>query len=114
MDSYQNRTYSNGQAGAVYKQHPPLVNASRPPGEWQSYDIVFRAPIFGSEGSVLRPATVTVFHNGVLIQDHVALRGPTVYVGLPRYEPHPDKLPLMLQDHGNPVSFRNIWVRELQ
>ncbi|MDX1428996.1 MAG: DUF1080 domain-containing protein [Rhodothermales bacterium] len=113
LDSYQNRTYSNGQAGAVYKQHIPLVNATRPPGDWQTYDIVFRAPIFNHEGAVLRPALVTVFHNGILIQDHVRLLGPTIYIGLPKYEPHGNKLPLMLQDHGDPVSYRNIWVREL-
>lgn len=113
LDSYQNRTYSNGQAGSIYKQHIPLVNASRPPGVWQTYDIVFRAPRFETDGSLSEPAFVSVLHNGVLIQNHVELAGPTVYVGLPRYEAHADKLPLSLQDHDNPVSYRNIWIREL-
>ncbi len=113
LDSYENRTYSNGQAGAIYKQHIPLVNASRAPGEWQSYDIVFSAPRFGADGGLLRPAYVTVFHNGVLIQNHVELHGPTSYIGHPPYEAHADRAPLLLQDHGNPVSYRNIWVREI-
>ncbi|MFQ5791098.1 MAG: DUF1080 domain-containing protein [Acidobacteriota bacterium] len=112
LDSHQNRTYSNGQAGSVYKQFMPLVNATRPPGEWQSYDIVFAAPRFDSAGILERPATLTVLHNGVLIQNHVTLKGTTTYIGEPQYEAHPAKLPLKLQDHGNPVSFRNIWIRE--
>ncbi len=113
LDSYDNRTYSNGQAGAIYKQHIPLVNASRGPGEWQTYDVVFAAPRFGADGALLRPASMTVFHNGVLIQNHVELRGPTRYIGQPAYEAHPEREPLLLQDHGNPVSYRNIWVREV-
>jgi hypothetical protein len=113
LDSYNNRTYSNGQAASLYKQHIPLVNASRAPGEWQSYDIVFEAPRFSADGSVERPAYVTVFHNGVLVQNHVELTGPTVYRGQPEYSAHPDRLPIMLQDHSNPVRYRNIWVREL-
>ncbi|MEZ5071094.1 MAG: DUF1080 domain-containing protein [Bacteroidales bacterium] len=113
LDSYQNETYANGQAGSLYKQFIPLVNASLPPGEWQSYDIVFLAPRFNDGGELERPAFATVFHNGVLIQNHVELRGPTLYIGTPEYEAHPEKLPLHLQDHGNPVSFRNIWIREL-
>jgi hypothetical protein len=113
LDSYENRTYSNGQAGSLYKQHSPLVNASRPPGVWQSFDIVFRAPHFADDGSLEEPAWITVFHNGVLIQDHVELSGPTEYIGHPTYEAHPDRLPISLQDHGNPVSYRNVWVREL-
>ncbi len=113
LDSYENVTYANGQAGSIYKQHSPLVNASRGPGEWQSYDIVFTAPRFRSDGKVDRPATLTVFHNGVLIQNHVEVKGTTTYIGEPKYEPHPPKAPLALQDHGNPVSYRNIWVREL-
>jgi 3-keto-disaccharide hydrolase len=113
LDSYNNRTYSNGQAGSIYKQHIPLVNASRGPGEWQAYDIVFTAPTFNADGSLVSPAYVTVLHNGVLIQNHVQLQGPTLYIGTPKYEAHPDRLPILLQDHGNPVSYRNIWVREL-
>ena len=112
LDSFDNATYSNGQAASVYKQHIPLVNASRGPGEWQSYDIVFMAPQFNDEGRVTRPATVTVIHNGVLVQNHVTLPGPTAFIGLPRYEAH-GKAPLQLQDHGNPVSYRNVWIREL-
>ncbi len=112
LNSYENETYPNGQAGALYKQHMPLVNASRPSGEWQSYDIVFRAPKFnGTE--LIKPATITVIHNGVLIQDHVELKGPCVFIGQPYYTPHPAKMPLLLQDHGDKVRFRNIWVREL-
>jgi hypothetical protein len=113
LDSHENETYVNGQAGAIYKQHAPLVNASRGPGEWQSYDILFMAPRFRSDGTVERPATFTVLHNGVLIQNHVEVKGTTTNVGEPKYEAHPGKAPLALQDHGNPVSYRNIWVREL-
>ena len=113
LDSYDNRTYSNGQAGAVYKQHIPQVNASRGPGEWQNYDIVFAAPRFDGDGALVSPAYMTVFHNGVLIQNHVALLGPMTYVGEPKYEAHADRVPLLLQDHGNRVSYRNIWVREI-
>jgi hypothetical protein len=113
LDSYGNRTYSNGQAGAIYKQHIPLVNASRGPGEWQSYDVVFTAPRFGADGALVSPAHMTVLHNGVLIQNHAEIRGPTVYLGQPEYEAHADRVPLLLQDHGNPVSYRNIWVREI-
>lgn len=113
LNSYENPTYSNGQAGAMYKQSIPLANACRPPGEWQSYDIVFMAPRFGTDGALIRPATITAFHNGVLIQNHFELKGPCIYRGEPHYVPHPDKLPLILQDHGDRVRFRNIWVREL-
>ena len=113
LDSYRNKTYVNGQAASVYKQYPPLVNASRPPGEWQSYDVLFLAPRFAADGSVLAPARMTVFHNGVLVQHDVALRGATVYQGQPKYEAHAAKLPLRLQDHGDAVAFRNIWVRAI-
>ncbi|MCI5080930.1 MAG: DUF1080 domain-containing protein [Saprospiraceae bacterium] len=113
LNSYENRTYSNGQAGAMYKQHPPLVNASRPPGEWQMYDVVFNAPQFNRDGSVKTPASITVFHNGVLVQNHTVLEGPTLYIGKSSYVKHADKLPIVLQDHGNKVRFRNIWLREL-
>lgn len=112
LDSYENRTYSNGQASSVYKQHSPLVNAMRPPGEWQVYDIIFNAPRFSESGKLMEPARVTVFHNGVLTQNNVTVWGPTEYIGLPTYETHgPGSI--MLQDHSNPVSFRNIWVRPL-
>lgn len=113
LDSYANVTYPDGQAGAVYGQFPPLVNASRPPRAWQSYDIVFRGPRFDSSGRLLRPATMTVLHNGVLVQDHVTLSGPTGHHARPPYEAHPEKLPILLQDHAHPVRFRNIWLREL-
>ena len=114
LDSYQNKTYTNGQAGSIYKQSPPLVNVTSPPGEWNSYDIIFKAPRFNINGLLISPATITVLHNGVLIQDHFELRGPTKYTGIPNYTAHPEQLPLVLQDHGNPVGFRNIWVRELE
>jgi Domain of Unknown Function (DUF1080) len=114
LDSYNNPTYVNGQAGSVYKQHPPLVNASRPPGEWQTYDAVFVAPRFAADGKLVSPARLTAFHNGVLVQNDVVLKGPTVYRGQPAYKAHAEKLPLLLQDHRHPVAYRNIWVRELQ
>ncbi len=112
LDSYQNPTYADGMAGAVYSQNPPLVNACRQPGQWQTYDIIFHAPQF-KDGKLTRPADVTVLHNGVLVQDHWILTGPTAWQKRPPYSPHPDKLPLSLQDHGNPVRFRNIWLRPL-
>jgi hypothetical protein len=113
LDCYENTTYSNGQTASIYKQHIPLVNACRPPGEWQTYDIIYMAPRFNEDGSLFAPATVTVLHNGVLVQNHVVIKGNTEYIGLPAYKAHPLKQPLSLQDHNNPVSFRNIWVREL-
>jgi hypothetical protein len=113
LDSWDNVTYADGQAGALYGQYPPLVNASRPPGEWQSYDIVFRRPRFDAAGKVTSPATFTVIHNGILVQDHVELVGPTAHTTRPPYVKHEDKLPISLQDHGHPVRFRNFWVREL-
>jgi hypothetical protein len=114
LDSYQNKTYADGQAAAVYGQYPPLVNASRPPGQWQTYDIVFHGPRFDKEGKLLRPARVTVLHNGVLVQDNVELSGPTAHGARPPYTPQPERLPLALQDHGNPVRYRNIWIRDLK
>jgi hypothetical protein len=113
LDSYHNDTYADGQAGAIYGQTPPLVNASRPPGAWQTYDIVFHRPVFGPDGSVVRPASVTVFHNGVLVHDNDVITGWTVHHQVATYRPHADRLPLLLQDHGHPVRYRNIWVREL-
>ncbi len=112
LDSWENETYYNGQAGSIYKQSIPLVNASRKPGRWQAYDIIFHAPEFAPDGTVLKPAIITAFHNGVLIQDHFELKGSTTYAGYPKYEAH-GNLPLLLQDHGNPVSYRNIWIRKL-
>jgi hypothetical protein len=113
LDSYDNPTYPDGQAAALYGQYPPLVNASRPPGQWQSYDIVFHRPRFDSQDKLLQPARVTVLHNGVLVQDNVTLSGPTAHQRRPPYVAHPDKLPIQLQDHGSPVRYRNIWIREL-
>jgi hypothetical protein len=113
LDSYHNDTYPDGQAGAAYGQYPPLVNASLPPGTWQSYDIVFRRPRFDSTGALMSPARMTAFQNGILIQDDVALWGPTDWLQAESYAPGPDRGPIALQDHGNPVRYRNIWVREL-
>lgn len=113
LDSYQNITYPDGQAAAIYGQYPPLVNASRAPGQWQTYDIIFRRPIFDKNGKLVRPARITVLHNGVLVQDNVEFQGATAHKQRAVYKPHPDKLPLTLQDHHNPVRFRNIWIRPL-
>jgi hypothetical protein len=113
LDSYENDTYPDGQAGAIYGQYPPLVNACLPPGEWQSYDIVFRRPRFHSDGTVAKPARITVLHNGVVVQDNVQIFGPTAWLQHGSYQPKADKLPVSLQDHGNPVRYRNIWAREL-
>ena len=113
LDSYENRTYRNGQAASIYKQHSPLVNATKKPGEWQTYDIIYTAPRW-KDGEYFTPPKVTVLHNGVLVQNNVEVRGPTVYKGIPEY--HVKKHgsgPITLQDHGNPVSYRNIWIREL-
>jgi hypothetical protein len=114
LDNYNNRTYRNGQAGSIYKQYAPLVNVCKAPGEWQTYDIIYTAPRFREDGTYFTRPTVTVIQNGVLVQNHVDLRGPTEYIGIPEYsvKPHGNG-PLILQDHGNPVSFRNIWIREL-
>lgn len=113
LDSYNNKTYFHGQAGAVYKQHAPLVNVSRPPGEWQTYDIIFTSPRFDEMGKPTRRARVTVLHNGVLVQNNVEIYGETWHDRAPQYIAHPAKGPLKLQDHGNPMRFRNIWVRPL-
>ena len=114
LDSHENATYPDGQAGALYGQHPPLVNASRRPGEWQSYDIVYHRPRFHANGKLQSPARFTVLHNGVLVQDNAELIGPTAHTTRPPYEAHPDRLPLSLQDHGHPVRFRNVWLRDLE
>ncbi len=113
LDSYHNKTYYDGQAAAVYKQHPPLVNACRKPGQWQTYDIIFEAPRFNKEGELIRPAYVTVLQNGVLVQNHFQIQGATSWDSPPKYTAHAAKLPILLQYHGNPVRFRNIWIREL-
>lgn len=113
LNGYNNPTYNNGQVGSVYKQHIPLANASLPTDAWQTYDIIFMAPKFSEKGTLVSPAKVTVFHNGVLVQNGVELLGPTCFIGTPYYIAHPGKLPLGLQDHGDPMRFRNIWVREL-
>jgi hypothetical protein len=112
LDSYESQTYRNGQAGSIYKQHGPLVNATRKPGEWQTYDVIYHAPHFNDNGELTSPAYITVLHNGVLIQSHAEVWGTTEYKGLPVYVSH-GKASIKLQDHGNPVSYRNIWVREL-
>ncbi|MGC1520007.1 MAG: DUF1080 domain-containing protein [Steroidobacteraceae bacterium] len=115
LDSWGNRTYVNGQAASIYKQSPPLVNACRKPGEWQSYDVVWTAPVFHSDGTLETPAVVTVFHNGVLVQNHFRLLGETLYIGKPVYRKY-DRAAIKLQSHHDPsapISFRNIWVREL-
>lgn len=114
LDSFESKTYPDGQAGAVYGQFPPLVNASRPPGQWQTYDIVFHGPRFDSAGKLLRPTRMTILHNGVLVQDNAELTGPTANKRRPPYTPTPEKLPLSLQDHGHLVRYRNIWIRELK
>lgn len=114
LDSWDHPTYPDGQASAIYGQYPPLVNATRPPGEWQTYDIVFRRPRFDASGAVTSPARVTVLHNGVLVHDGVSLTGPSGHRQRPPYAAHPDRLPIGLQDHGHPVRFRNFWVRSLE
>jgi hypothetical protein len=112
LDSYDNATYSNGQAGSIYKQTMPLVNATKGPGEWQAYDVIYTAPRFNKDGQMLIPPYITVLHNGVLIQHHTMIQGTTPYVGQPMMTPH-GRGPIKLQDHGDLVSYRNIWIREL-
>lgn len=114
LDSYNNKTYYDGQCGAIYKQHPPLVNASRKPGEWQTYDVIWTAPKFDDDGQLVSPAYITVLHNGVVVQNHFELEGDTPFNRPPEYRKHPPKGPIGLQYHGNPVRFRNIWVREIR
>lgn len=115
LDNYNNinKTYVNGQAGSMYKQHPPLVNVCKAPGEWQTYDIIFTAPRFSEKGYVIEPARITVIQNGVVVQNNSTIWGNTVYIGSPTYEKHDAKEPIVIQDHGNATSFRNIWVRDL-
>jgi hypothetical protein len=112
LDSYENKTYANGQAGSIYKQSIPAVNASRKPGEWQTYDIIFTAPKFDADKKLTKPGYVTVLHNGVLVQNHFEIQGATAWIGKPVYDAH-GCAPIRLQDHGNPVRFRNIWVRNI-
>jgi hypothetical protein len=115
LDSWENKTYVNGQAASIYKQNPPLVNASRKPGQWQTYDVVWTAPVFHPDGTLETPASVTLFHNGVLVQNHFSLLGETLYIGKPIYRKY-DRAAIKLQSHHDPsapISFRNIWVREL-
>jgi hypothetical protein len=113
LDCYVNKTYADGMTAAIYGQYPPLANACRKPGEWQTFDIEFYAPRFDAPGKLLQPARMTVFHNGILVHDNDELIGPTAHKARPPYEAHADKLPVSLQDHGHPVRFRNIWIRGL-
>jgi hypothetical protein len=117
LDSYNNPTYVNGQAGSIYKQHIPLVNASRKPGEWQVYDVIFTAAKFNADGSLQSPARITVLHNGILVQNNVEIKGNTEWIGQPKYTKTADKESIVLQDHGRdggePMSYRNIWIRNL-
>ena len=114
LDSYDNKTYPEGQCASVYNQRPPMVNASRKPGEWQTYDIVFTTPRFDADGKVLKPAYVTVLHNGIVVQNHAEILGYTYYNRPTEYSKHPDKQPLVLMYHGDKVRFRNIWIREIK
>lgn len=113
LDCFENKTYADGMAASLYGQHPPLLNVCRKPGEWQTYDIIFRAPRFDAGKTLVSPAAMTVLHNGFVVQNNAVLTGPTAHKQRPPYAAHADKLPISLQDHGNPVRFRNIWIREL-
>ena len=113
LDSYENKTYADGQAASIYGQYPPLVNVCRKPREWQSYDVSFVRPIFDKDGKCVRPARITVLHNGVVVHNNVEIMGPTAHKRKAKYRRHGDKGPISLQDHGNPMRFRNIWIREL-
>lgn len=114
LDSYQNKTYFEGQCASVYNQRPPMVNASRKPGEWQTYDIVFTAPRFDKDGKVVKPAYFTVLHNGVVVHNHTEVVGLTYFDRANEYVKHPERAPLTLMYHGDPVRFRNIWIREIK
>ncbi|HEX3316279.1 MAG TPA: DUF1080 domain-containing protein [Gemmataceae bacterium] len=114
LDSYDNPTYPEGQAASVYNQRPPMVNAMRKPGEWQSYDIVFTSPRFEKDGKLAKPGFVTVIHNGVVVQNHTEILGSTHFDHATAYSKHPEKAPIVLMYHGNPVRFRNIWVRDVK
>jgi hypothetical protein len=114
LDSYGNKTYFDGQAGSIYKQTPPQVNATVAPGKWNAYDIIWTAPRFNEDGSLKSPAFITALHNGILILNHFELKGDTPYHRPPQYQKHADRLPIRLQDHGNPMRFRNIWIREIK
>lgn len=113
LDSFNNKTYTDGSAASIYGQYPPLVNASLPPGQWQTYDIIWTAPKFDDEGKLVSKARETVIHNGVVVQNNVELTGPTGWIGRVPYKAHPERTPIAFQDHGNPVRYRNVWVREL-
>lgn len=114
LDCYNNKTYADGMTASLYAQYPPMVNACRPPGEWQTYDIIFRRPRFDASGKLISPAWFTVLHNNILVHNNAELIGPTINKARPPYKAHPDRLPISLQDHGNPVRFRNIWIRDLE
>lgn len=113
LDSFDNRTYFDGQCAALYKQSPPMVNVCKKPGEWQTYDIIFTSPRFGTDGKLAKPGYVTVIHNGAVVHNHFELQGGTYFDRPASYERHPEKQPIRLQNHGNPVKFRNIWLREI-
>lgn len=114
LDSYDNETYPEGQCASVYNQTPPMVNASRKPGVWQTYDLIFTAPRFDKDGKLSKPGYVTLLHNGVLVQNHTEIKGETFYDKAMQYSKHDEKLPLVLMYHNNPVRFRNIWIREFK